>query len=264
MVLTVENFITEIKAMLPRDRKHIRSEELINLILLLPDPPSIEIIDLSTKMTELSTQMNQIQQSAIDNSQEIIKLKDSNAELHRINRDLCLDVTKLNTDTANFKKQIESLEQYSRINNIEIVGIDEPNIDVEAVEDVILECLNSLSPDNAVGQKLVRADIDICHILPKKNNEHSHVVRFISRKSKIDILNAKRQQRNRQFKFRDKNIYINEHLTPTNKYLFGLAKQKQRTANYKHLWTRNGRIFMRKDDTSHVLSIDTELIINSL
>ena len=251
--------------MQPRDRKHIRAEELVNIILMLPDPPSIEVIDLSSKIIYILSQMNQIQQSAIDNSQEIIKLKDSNAELHRVNHELCRDVSKLNTESVNLKKQVESLEQYSRINNIEIVGIDEPGDDEnETVEDKILGCLNSLTPDADADNRFVSSDIDICHILPKKNNEHSHVVRFISRKSKIEVLNAKRLQRNRQFKFREKNVYINEHLTPTNKHLFGLAKQKQRIINFKHLWTRNGRIFMRKDDTSHVISIDSEEIIISL
>ena len=207
--------------------------------------------------------MSQMQQTTIVNSQEIIKIKDTNTELRRVNAGLCGDVSKLINDIVILKGQVESLEQYSRINNLEIVGIDDPD-DKEKVEEVILDCLNGLTPDISEDKKIVAADIDICHILPKKNNEHSHVVRFISRKVKLGVLNVKRQQQNKLYKYKEKSIYINDHLTTKNKYLFALAKQKQRSANYKHLWTKGGRVFMRKEDNSQVITIDSEETISYL
>ena len=72
------------------------------------------------------------------------------------------------------------------------------------------------------------------------------------------------ERNNRQYTFRDKTIYINEHLTPNNKHLFALAKQKKIAANYKYLWMRNGRVLIRKADNSEIINIDSEEIINSL
>ena len=56
--------------------------------------------------------------------------------------------------------QMDSTDQYLRINNSEIVGLDNPG-ENETVENLILECLNGLNPENEV----VSADIDICHAL---------------------------------------------------------------------------------------------------
>ena len=42
------------------------------------------------------------------------------------------------------------------------------------------------------------------------------------------------------------------------KRLFSMAKQNKIEHHYKYLWTRNGRIFMRKDDTSQIYRIDNE------
>ena len=111
---------------------------------------------------------------------------------------------------------------------------------MELVENLILECLNGLNPENEV----VSADIDICHALPSKkhNDQKTHIVRFINRKSKSNILSAKKQQRNRFYQFGNRKIFINEHLSPTNKHL--LAKQKKNAAQFKYLWTRNGCVWM--------------------
>ena len=123
---------------------------------------------------------------------------------------------------------MDSTDQYLRINNLEIVGLDNPG-ENESVENLILECLNGLNLENEV----VSADIDICHALPSKkhNDQKTHIVRFISRKSKSNILSVNKEQRNRLYRFRNGKIFINEHLTPTNKHLFALAKQKKNAAS---------------------------------
>jgi len=92
----------------------------------------------------------------------------------------------------------------------------------------------------------------------------SYVVRFISRKTKDAVLAAKKETRNHTYKFRGEDVYINEHLTGHNKNLFRLAKIKKRSLNYKFLWTRSGKIFMRKTDSSPTISITTEDHITAL
>ncbi|CAK1584852.1 unnamed protein product [Parnassius mnemosyne] len=46
------------------------------------------------------------------------------------------------------------------------------------------------------------------------------------------------------------NVYVVEHLSPTNKYLHAAARKKAKELNYKFVWVRRGRIFMRKSETS--------------
>ena len=53
--------------------------------------------------------------------------------------------------------------------------------------------------------------IDICHALPsqRKDNKRVHVCRFVSRKVKMSILSAKKN--NRDFKFRGNTVFFNAH-----------------------------------------------------
>ena len=59
------------------------------------------------------------------------------------------------------------------------------------------------------------------------------------------------------FKFKDNDIYINEHLSPEHRKIFGEASAKRKELNYKYIWTNNGISFMRKDDNSQMIIIDS-------
>ena len=55
-------------------------------------------------------------------------------------------------------------------------------------------------------------------------------------------------------------IYVSEHLSPLNKSLHYAARQKATQLGFKFIWVRNGRIFMRKNETSkyvHVKNLAT-------
>ena len=45
----------------------------------------------------------------------------------------------------------------------------------------------------------------------------------------------------------DNNIYISESLTEANRKLFKLCLKAKKDLRFDFIWTRNGRIFMRKD-----------------
>ena len=264
VTLTVDNFVHEIKKMDPRARGKLRSEELINLIVQVPDRN-----EQSPQIDEIMRIVTDLQNSVIGNSQEILKIKVENQVLRDEKIAMATQIDTLLEDTSILKSQVEGLEQYNRVNNIEIVGLEKkplpPGTEDETDEEMVLACLNGMvdeerenDGDGEEEDKFTSADIDICHILPKHNIEHSHVVRFVSRKAKMYALSLKKANMNRNYKFRTKTIYINEHLTTNSKTLFSLAKQKTKALNYKHLWTRNGKIFVRKTDVSDVIKIDSE------
>ena len=58
-----------------RERGKIRSEDLINLIIQLPDHPSTLVTELSTKVDEFFAHLNIIEARSNDNKTEIIALK---------------------------------------------------------------------------------------------------------------------------------------------------------------------------------------------
>lgn len=54
-------------------------------------------------------------------------------------------------------------------------------------------------------------------------------------------------------------VFINEHLTKDSKMLLSACKQKAREANYKYIWTKNCRVFVRKNEKSLPIPINSSL-----
>lgn len=59
-------------------------------------------------------------------------------------------------------------------------------------------------------------------------------------------------------------IYVTENLSPENKSLHAAARLKAKELNYKHVWVRSGRIYMRKTDTSEYIYVRNAAILNKL
>ena len=142
------------------------------------------------------------------------------------------------------------------------MGLPEPNQN-ESEETLLINALNSLQ---GIESPIRPEDIDISHPMKTRRTDEKkvHVVRFISRKVKAEVLAAKKLEANRNFKFRESDIFINEHLAPHNRTLFAAAAGKKRDLNYKFLWTRGGNIFMRKTENSDVITISCVNDINNL
>ena len=67
----------------------------------------------------------------------------------------------------------------------------------------------------------------------------------MSRKTKVDILEAKKKAK--LFIFRGNDIYINEHLSPERRRIFAEASAKRKELQYIYIWTNNGITQMRKE-----------------
>ena len=50
-------------------------------------------------------------------------------------------------------------------------------------------------------------------------------------------------------------IYLNENLPQNLKILLGKVNQIRKSKQYKFLWTRNGNIYVRKNENTNVISI---------
>ncbi|XP_046662165.1 uncharacterized protein LOC124355198 [Homalodisca vitripennis] len=56
----------------------------------------------------------------------------------------------------------------------------------------------------------------------------------------------------------DRPVYVNESLSPARRALYALARKYQREKNFKFLWVRNGKIFLRKEEKALVRVITRE------
>ncbi|KAH9380010.1 hypothetical protein HPB48_006172 [Haemaphysalis longicornis] len=123
----------------------------------------------------------------------------------------------LQDENKRLTRRVDELEQYTRLNNLEIKGIssDEDPVDVvKKIGDVLKEPVSS-------------HDIDTCHRIPtRKPGETNIVVRFVRRDKRHALLAKARKQKltTKQLGLSQANaVYVNEHLTQANKQLLGAA-----------------------------------------
>ena len=256
--LTVENFITKIKAMSERERNKIRAVDLINLIVMMPEQstpsPNDEFNSLNEKINGLVASVEFVNSQAVKNSASL-------QNISVVNNELKLENESLKRKVHDLRFEVNSIEQYLRVDNVEVVGLPEPEDNITD-EIMLLEAFNSL--DHESDTVFTSSDIDICHVIPSKRTDGKRVVvcKFMSRKIKHAILKAKKDTRNLKYKYRQ--IYINEHLAPENRRLFALASAKKKLLVYKYLWTKNGSVYIRKSDKSSIINITCDDDINNL
>lgn len=59
-------------------------------------------------------------------------------------------------------------------------------------------------------------------------------------------------------------LFINEHLTGKNKQLLKRAKEVAKVKNFKFVWVRFGKIYMRRNETSQFLVIESPSDLDKL
>ena len=257
LTLNPNNYCEEIKKLNQRDRKKIRQEDLLNLIINSPERPEI-VATQDVRLDELITKFHMLEAKIANNTVDIVTLKESNSALTDENAALkeSLQETKMLSNENN--DRIDAIDQYTRVNNLEFVGL-EPQ-EGKSDKEVVIDCILNLDPDSTIESD----DIDYCHPLPsnRRDEKKVFVAKFLHRYSKIDILEKKKLKKN--FKHLGKDVYINEHLSPANRKLFAAAAAKRGELRWKHLWTKNGVVFMRKTDESDIVKITNEKKLNSL
>lgn len=210
---------------------------------------SIETMQESLKFVTQATAANssEIQRLSAEN----VKLKDENEALRKAKTENANP--NLGAEFKDLQEQVQQIEQYLRSNNLEIVGLPDCE-ENESDETLIVNALNSLV---GLEKPITPEDIDISHPLKskRKDNKPVHVVRFVSRKTKFAILATKKMDANRLFKFREKDVFINEHLSPHNRGLFADAAEVKTNLNYKFLWTKNGTVHLRKNENGPVVIV---------
>nr|CAD7569110.1 unnamed protein product [Timema californicum] len=98
------------------------------------------------------------------------------------------------------------------------------------------------------------SDIDIAHQLPqwKAGKPPTIIVKFIRRTIKVDFMREKAKLRNtNSVSFVDvpaHNIYLNEHLTASNRKKFAEARKQRDDGKFAFVWVKNGCIYIREEE----------------
>ena len=144
---------------------------------------------------------------------------------------------------------LDETQQYLRrdcleINGIPISSYENPN---QLVKEVGL----------LAGVEIDHRHIAAAHKLPdSKNVKNRLIVKFIQRDKREELYKHRKNLVGKNISHlpsvEDGNgkIFINESLTSYRKRLFGRIREYKRNNNLKYLWTSNGKIMLKVNDTS--------------
>ena len=144
---------------------------------------------------------------------------------------------------------LDETQQYLRRDCLEINGVP-----ISSYE----------NPDQLVKEVGLLAGVEIddrhiaaAHKLPdSKNVKNRLIVKFIQRDKREELYKHRKNLVGKNISHlpsvEDGNgkIFINESLTSYRKRLFGRIREYKRNNNLKYLWTRNGKIMLKVNDTS--------------
>lgn len=170
------------------------------------------------------------------------------------------DKTILVANVKDLSNRVDSYDQNLLTNQLEIACV--PVSESESIPDLVIKISEKLN------QTLTKEDFNTCHrkrAVPAVNSSSlgripTIIVSFKDIQKRNNLLTAFRARRGiklSEIGFNNESyFFINESLTNTRKKLFYTAKTFQKANNFKYLWTRNGRIFLKKTDNSGVINID--------
>lgn len=231
---------------------------------MIRDQMTTVISPLEERLKELQDSVSFLGDKYDDFSSKVEKLvMDSQRHDEQLQCDK-LDIQRLN-------EKINLLEQQLRDCNIEIHGINE--FKSENVCDIIKRIAGTVS------LKLEDNDLMKVTRVAKFNKDNKKprtiVVKLTSCRRRDEFLSAvsRYNKANPTNKLNtglvgvagDRSpIFVAEHLSPANKTLHAAARLKAKEKNYKFVWVRDGRIYVRKDENSRYLLINSTQSLDNI
>ena len=223
----------------------------------------IELKDLATKLTEISERIIHIDETTRENKKLLDEQNNIIATLIKRCDYLEQDNAKKDEVIHNLSNKVEALEQYSRIDNIVISGLEtrlysstvrSDNTDTVSkfeepvLENSVLELLN-----DELHANIKPSDISVMHYLPRKiaakakpnvAKQKDIIVRFTNRKAKNAVMAKKSNLKKRKEEGKPR-IFISDHLTKSNSELFYQSRELRRKKMINNTWTYNCKVFIR-------------------
>lgn len=222
---------------------------------------------MKKEMSEFTCSLNSTSEDIHDFRKEINDLKNQVKDLERYKKevsDLRLEVTELRLELA-------AHQQRQFLRDVEISGVTEHK------QENLTHTISILS--SKLGVELGPHDIDDVRRVGNRGTGDASecsdkaprpvVVTLTRRAVRDQLLRAARVRRGIttdkiEIPGNPKKIYINEHLTKENRILFSKARTTGKELKFKYIWTSNGNIFMRRSESSSVVRISSEAVLNKL
>lgn len=225
-----------------------------------------EIAPINGKLDNLTSNLEKLKDAVkflSDKYDDLLdQIKSTNEKIHH----QAITINNIKEDTNVAKKsaveakyQVEELAQYIRRDCLEISGIQPTN---ECTCETIVS-----SVGKAIGVPVTREDISITHPIPSFNAEAppKFIVKFTRRDVRNKFYGSRKKLASKKAKDlpdleldSEARVYISENLTPYKKKLFGDVNKIKKRRKWKFIWTYNGRIFLKEDESTQTFTFDTE------
>lgn len=248
--------------------------------------PEPKLIDIKEMLVNIQATVATILRENQELKQEILELKSALNANQRETEKLQSQLTKaekandtlrneLNHTRIKLKDQIEEtykldekyddLEQYSRKNSLEILGV--PEAAYTSTDEVVIRIGEAINVD------IKPEDIEISHKLKRKTTKLV-IVKFVSHKVKSLLYKARTKLKNVKtsdifpsdaFSSReDRRIFINENLTNYRRELFWKANKMKKDNMITNTWTMDGKIFVKTSPSGAPVRIYCEEDLDDL
>lgn len=166
---------------------------------------------------------------------------------------------KLKNELTVVNKRINIIEQNLIGNHVEIIGVPEQaNEDCGKIVVTISKVLGettSVEYAYRTRSKVQNKPGKIVAVLHSNNKKKTLMDLARKKKFKAKDINTE---------WSNEGIYLNNVLTQTNSNLFYKTIMYAKEFNYKYVWFRDCKIFMRKDEKNKVIVIEDEYTLNNI
>jgi TolA-binding protein len=227
--------------------KDVKEDSVLNYIKKKLDEISLKQDETTTKLDTMNKSINDLNERISYQDREIEDLKDENQRLKSLVGEL----------SKNVDEKLDDTERYSKLTNIEIIGVPEKKSEEPTY---IVKQLAT-----AIGRPLQEIELEAAHRVPTRGKGPRPIIaKFISRKTKEEVIVAARRARKSTSGLTAQRIdptlpsveiYVNEHLTDRNKKFIVHARKLIKQKTIKHVWTAGGFVYVRKGDDTKPIRI---------
>ncbi|KAF9414296.1 hypothetical protein HW555_007774 [Spodoptera exigua] len=226
---------------------------------------------ISTEFTLFREQLSNFEASMQYFSDEYDKITTTLKTITDENTHMRNENNSLQNKMKDMESRLAHMEQEARQNNLEINCLPEHKnenliktivqigsaVSFPIAESEILSCTR-VQKSNPASKKPKAV---ICKLSSKAHRDNLlGAIQIYNRKNPKNKLNTKLIG----YGDTESPVYVSEHLTPANKSLHAATRIAAKEKNYKYVWVRNGKIFIRKDETATSQIITHRDILKSL
>lgn len=224
-----------------------------------------QISGVNSNINDVKTEITAVNETVASLKLSLDTLKTEYDGLKKKCEDLSQENEELKNDLYDLRGEFADMQQYSRRDNIEIVGV--PYKQRENLHDIAAKIASFYNISSYRS-----SDISIIHRLQdsKRTGKPNIVMKFVRREAKEKWITTARMSKT-QLTAADLNegwtmdhIYMNDHLTYYNKGLLSQLRGMLREKKIARVWTRDCRLLVRVKEDSPTRQVRTTEDVHQL